>query len=136
MHTNVTNIETTRTILHKNLSYILTGLCFKVHNELGRFCKERQYGEALEQLLKMSDIAFQKEVEIKTLNNNSPLGNKADFIIDNLIILELKAKRFVTKEDYYQIQRYLEGANLQLGLIINFRSEYLKPKRIINKNFH
>jgi len=42
------------------------------------------------------------------------------------------AKRIITKEDYQQMQRYLKGAQLELGLIINFRDMYLKPKRVLN----
>ena len=44
--------------------------------------------------------------------------------------LELN-KNFITKEDYYQMQRYLKAANLKLGLIVNFRTTYLHPKRIL-----
>lgn len=54
-----------------------------------------------------------------------------DFIINDKVLLELKAKRFVTREDYYQTQRYLQSTNLNLGLIVNFRSRYLKPMRVV-----
>lgn len=37
-------------IIHKELSYKITGLLFKVHTELGRYCREKQYGDALEKL--------------------------------------------------------------------------------------
>ena len=48
MSTNDTN----KKIIHKELSYKLVGLFFEIHNALGRFCKEKQYGDALEELLK------------------------------------------------------------------------------------
>ena len=54
-----------------------------------------------------------------------------DFLINNQIILELKAKRIITKEDYYQLQRYLQTLDIRLGLLVNFRSPYLKPHRIV-----
>lgn len=54
-----------------------------------------------------------------------------DFIVERKIILELKTVRFLGKEEYYQIQRYLQSLNMKLGLLVNFRAEYLSPKRVI-----
>jgi len=122
-------------IIFKELSYKINGVCFKVHRELGRFCREKQYADKLEELLQEVKIDYLREVEISNLTV-SPKGNKADFIIDNKIILEVKAKKFITKEDYYQMLRYLKSANLHLGLIVNFRNTYLKPKRIVNEEYN
>ncbi|OGE81244.1 MAG: hypothetical protein A3H72_01325 [Candidatus Doudnabacteria bacterium RIFCSPLOWO2_02_FULL_48_8] len=60
--------------------------------------------------------------------------NKLDFLIESIIALEVKAKQFVTKEDYYQIQRYLVSSGLKLGIIVNMRRYYVQPKRILNLN--
>ncbi len=119
-------------IIHKELSYRLTGLCFEVHNEFGRFCKERQYANEFEKLLRRESISYEREINTRKVNANSPQGNILDFLIDGKIILEFKAKKMVTKEDYYQIKRYLDATGLELGMIINFRNVYLKPKRILN----
>jgi hypothetical protein len=43
----------------------------------------------------------------------------------------LKAKSIVTKDDYYQMNRYLDAIGYDLGFIVNFRNKYLKPIRII-----
>lgn len=61
----------------------------------------------------------------------SNTGNILDFIVENKIILELKNTRILTKENYRQIQNYLQQTNIKLGLLVNFRSRYLKPIRII-----
>jgi GxxExxY protein len=129
-------MKSKRKLIHQELSYKVNGLCFRVQNKLGRFCRERQYADLLEKELQNESVSYQREFEISNMNNNSPKGNKADFIIDNKIILELKAKRFTTKDDYYQIQRYLRGSGLEIGLIINFRNSYLKPKRILNTHLY
>jgi GxxExxY protein len=123
-------------ILYPELSYKLTGLCFKVHKELGRFCREKQYSDRLEQLLKESSILYQREYDPGNLDPKNLKGNKVDFLIENKIILEVKAKKFITKEDYNQMQRYLQSSGLELGLIVNFRNTYLKPKRILNTKLH
>ncbi len=120
-------------ILFPQLSYELTGLCFKIQNKMGRFCREKQYADALEVLLKEKKIPFEREI---SLNDGEIQGNIADFLINDKVILDLKAKKFITKEDYNQMQRYLQGKNLELGLIVNFRSTYLKPKRILNTKIY
>ncbi len=123
-------------IIEKDLSYKITGFCFRAHQILGRFCREKQYGDTLEDLLKNGKTQYRREFEIKNFNELSPKGNKVDFLIEDKVILDIKAKRFITKDDYFQMQRYLKGADLELGLIVNFRSPHLKPKRIINNSYH
>lgn len=120
-------------LIYPQLSYKLTGLFYKVHNELGRFRNERQYCEAFEELLIKNKITYQKEKDFsKKFYDKEIKGNIPDFIIDDKIIIDFKAKKFITKEDYNQMQRYLNTLNLPLGLIVNFRNTYLKPKRVIN----
>lgn len=121
----------TNKIIYPELSYKITGLCFQLQKQIGRFCREIQYSNELEKLLEENKIKFIKENSLKM----SPKGNRPDFIIENKIIIDLKAKSFITKDDYNQMQRYLKSSNLKLGMIINFRSFYLKPKRIINSEY-
>ncbi len=109
------------------LSYQITGILFTVHNELGRFCSERQYCDLLEQKLKESNIKYLREKNI----NKDIKGDRVDFCIEDKIVIECKAKKFVTKEDYLVLQRYLQNSNKRLGLIVNFRHTYLRPKRIV-----
>ncbi|MBI2097800.1 MAG: GxxExxY protein [Candidatus Vogelbacteria bacterium] len=55
-------------------------------------------------------------------------------MIEDKILLDLKAKPIVNREDYDQMQRYLQAGGYKLGLIINFRNKYLRPIRIIRFN--
>ena len=59
-------------------------------------------------------------------------SNKVDFLVDGKVLLDIKAKKFITKEDYFQMQRYLKCSKLDLGLIVNFRNVYVKAQRVIN----
>jgi len=117
-------------IIYPELSYKITGLLFKAHNQLGRYCKEKQYQDIIEELFKKRNVNFEREKEIPISEN--VCGNKADFIIENKIILECKAKSFITKQDYYQLLRYLKTSDMRLGLLVNFRNRHLRPKRILN----
>ena len=120
-------------ILYSQLSYKITGLCFQVHNELGRFAREKQYADRLEQLLKSNEIKYKREARIPFKSQNDKItGNIVDFLVENKIIIECKARRVITKQNYYQTQRYLKAANIKLGMIVNFNERYLKPRRVIN----
>lgn len=121
-------------LLHPELSYRINGLCFQIHNELGCFAKEKQYADHLEQLLTANEINYQRELKtpFKLEDGKEIQGNITDFIVEGKIIIECKAKNFITKVDYYQIQRYLQSTNLELGLLVNFHERHLKPKRVLN----
>ena len=123
IHTNDTN-----KIIHKELSYRINGILFSVHNNLGRFCKEKQYADKFEEMLKESGLKYEREKQTDILKN------KPDFVVEDKIVIEMKAKSFPFKEDYYQTQRYLKDTGLDLGLLVNFRNKYLKPIRIIRTN--
>lgn len=117
-------------LIEKDLSYKITGIAFGIHNELGRFLTERQYTDVLEERLKKAKMVFHRE---PTLDKGDViLIGRPDFVIEDRIIVDLKAKKFVTKEDYNQMMKYLTLTGLELGLIVNFRSTYLKPKRVLN----
>ncbi len=119
-------------IIEKDLSYKLSGIFFNVHNKLGRFCLEVQYGDELEGILKAEGIKYERECALEVGDRKS---NFADFVIEGKIILELKTKPFITKEDYFQVQRYLKSASKKLGMIINFRDQHLKPRRVLSSSF-
>ena len=116
-------------IVEKELSYRLVGIFFEIQKELGRFCRERQYADVLEKKLLEAGINFKREYPIEVGGRKS---NFVDFIIENKILIDLKAKPFVEKDDFFQMKRYLKISDLELGLIVNFQDKYLKPKRILN----
>ena len=122
MATNTTKPDK---LIYPELSYIITGVLFAVHNELGLYAREKQYGDLIEQKLKEIKILYKRELAV----SNS--GNILDFTIDGKIILELKAKTNTVPEDYRQIQNYLQASNLKLGLLVNFRQKYLRPMRVV-----
>lgn len=120
-------------VIYPKTSYILNGIFFDVHNELGGHCREKQYCDAIEELLKLKRIEYRRELSIENDNNliknNS---NRVDFLIENKIIVEVKAKRMIGREEYRQTQRYLRALNLKLGIIVNFQQKYLSPRRVLN----
>lgn len=119
-------------IIYKELSFKLNGLCFKVHNELGKNRSEKSYADALEAKLKEAGIKYLREHALApSFEGEQERRNVPDFIIEGIIILDVKAKRACSREDYYQMKRYLSVANMRLGLLVNFQEEHLRPKRVL-----
>jgi GxxExxY protein len=120
-------------VVYKDLSYKICGILLKVHNELGPYCSEKQYGDKIEYHFKLENIPYEREVVIPiSFEGERPGRNKTDFIVANKIVLEIKTVRMLDPECYYQVQRYLKAINKKLGILVNFRDRYLKPKRILN----
>ena len=123
------------TIVYRDLTYKINGVLFFVHNELGRFCTEKQYGDAIEQKFKDLNIKYKRELILPPSFCGEVRGrNKVDFLIEDKVILEIKAKSFIGREEYYQVRRYLDAIGKKLGLLINFRNKNLIIKRILNSN--
>ncbi|MFH1319720.1 MAG: GxxExxY protein [Bacteroidota bacterium] len=123
MDTNDTNKK--EKLIYPELSYKIVGILFHVHNQLGRFAREKQYCDLIEKILIELNILYIREYVF------GDSGNRVDFLIDSKIILEVKAIRMITKDDYHQIQRYLQSLDKKLGLLVNFHTHYLAPKRIV-----
>ena len=116
--TNLTNESIKDKVLFRELSYKLNGIFFKVHNELGRFRREFQYCSYFEKLLPEFNLKYIREHSLSSIDKAI---NRVDFIIEDAVLVDFKAKSIITKEDYYQMKRYLELSGKELGLIVNFR---------------
>src|SRR3990167_10800033 len=103
-------------VIYPELSYKIVGCLFDAHNKLGRFAREKQYGDFLQNLFKEIDIPFQREKQLNFKDVDSKFTNQIDFDINKEIILELKAKISIEKSDYDQINRYLEVGDRKLGI--------------------
>ncbi len=119
-------------LIYPDLSYKINGVLFAAHNELGRFCNEKQYSDAVERYLKKLKVKYEREKVLPPSFEGEQKRNKIDFLIENKIILEIKAKNLLTREDYYQVKRYLLALNKKLGILANFRKKYIEPRRILN----
>jgi len=122
-------------IIYSDLSYKINGILFKVHNQLGKFGTEKQYADLIEHYLRQGRFHYEREKPLPPSFEGEKKGrNKIDFLIEGDIILEVKAKRIITKEDYYQLRRYLAALNKKLGILVNFRANYIHPKRVLNSS--
>ncbi|MCR4280518.1 MAG: GxxExxY protein [Candidatus Komeilibacteria bacterium] len=111
-------------ILYPQLSYRVIGYCFKIYDELFRYQREVEYADALEDCLKRGGLSYVRE---KIINKR----NRADFVVEKKIIVEIKCVRYLTKRDFYQVQRYLQSSGMKLGLLINFHGKVMKFERVV-----
>ncbi len=120
-------------ILYKELSYKLVGVLYKVHQELGNRYQEKYYQRAIAIELKKQNIPYREQVMADLVYAGENIGKYyLDFLINNVIILEIKAAPRLLPKDFQQVKAYLELHKLQLGILVNFRSESIRPKRILN----
>jgi GxxExxY protein len=122
-------------VIYPGLSYKINGILFAARKVLGTYCNEKQYCDFIENKFKEQNLVYEREKVLPpSFKGEQPLRNKIDFLVENKIVLEVKAKRFFSKDDYYQLRRYLAALNKKLGILVNFRQKQVKPKRIINSS--
>ena len=121
-------------ILHKELSESILKVFYEVYNELGYGFLEKVYQNAMYFELKSKGFKVEAQRQIKVYYKNVLVGDfYADLIVENLIILELKACDHLVKAHYSQTLNYLKATNIEIGLLLNFGD---KPeiKRLIFTN--
>lgn len=122
---------------HKELSYKIIGLLYKVRTDYGNSQKEIIYQNALVEELEEAKIPYKREVDIPIISAKTKkrLGNyRADFLIDNKIILEIKAIKFTFNKLEQQVFSYLKSTPYEIAYLANFGSPQFYFKRYILTN--
>jgi GxxExxY protein len=112
-------------------TYKIIGICMEVHRTLGPGLLEIIYKDALEIEFKENNIPFKREKEFEIEYKGRILPHKfyADFIVNEDIILEVKAVKEFSNEHIAQVLNYLKLANSEVGLLVNFQTKSLEYKR-------
>ena len=112
-------------------TYKIIGICMEVHRTLGPGLLEVIYKDALEIEFIENNIPFEREKEFIIEYKGKVLPHKfyADFIVNEDIILEVKAVKEFSNEHIAQILNYLKLADSEIGLLVNFQTKSLQYKR-------
>lgn len=105
----------------------------EVHRRLGNGFQEVIYQRALEIEMKLSELSFEREMEMSIYYRDKNIGlRRVDFFVENKIMVELKA--VIRLEDVHlaQAMNYVEAYHMQIGLLINFGAKSLEFKRVHN----
>jgi GxxExxY protein len=119
---------------HKELTYKIIGVFFDVYNELGHGFLESVYHRSLSLALESAGLKVLSEVRVPVWFRGQRVGQfEADMVVDNSVLLELKAVRCLDSSHYSQLLNYLRATDIEVGLLLNFG---LKPefKRLILDN--
>jgi len=129
--------EKTVDLLYKDLSYRIRGAAIEVRKNYGTGHKEILYQRAFAEELGLRKIKYEREKPIKICSpkTGKVMGSyQPDFIVENKIIIELKALEKIPHKMTDQLYGYLRNSVYELGFFINFRSSGVSIKRVIYTN--
>jgi GxxExxY protein len=120
--------------LYKDENYLIVGLLYEVHKNLGKGFSEIVYKDALEFEFQQNNIPYKREQEFSVNYKNTTLKHKfyADFVVYDKIILELKTVDCFNASHYNQCLNYLKVSSYKLAILVNFNLISLEYKRIID----
>lgn len=121
-----------RMVSDKTLSQRVIGCAFEVSNTLGAGFLETVYESALCYEFEREGILFERQKPLKVKYKGKLVGNYiADVLVEDKLLLELKALSRTTSEHEAQVMNYLKAAGLSVGLLLNFGTPKLGIKRIV-----
>lgn len=123
-------------LLEKDTTELIIKCFYKVYNELGFGFLEKVYENALLLELTNSGLYCVKQKPIKVYYYEAIVGNYfADIIVNNSVIIELKAAESLVEEHELQLINYLKATDIELGLLLNFgRKPQFSRKVFSNEN--
>ncbi len=121
--------------LFKETTELIIKSYYKVYNELGYGFLEKFYENALLIELVNNGLKCEKQKSIKVFYEGSLVGNYfADILVENKIILELKAAETLMEEHELQLVNYLRATDIELGLLLNFGKKPQIKRKIFSND--
>lgn len=125
-------VTANKNYLYSDLTEQIIKAALKVHKQLGPGFIEKIYQRALEIELTNNKIKIEREKLLKLTYEGINIGSdKADFVIDRKVLVELKAVSELSDIHRAQLISYLKASGLRIGLLINFAQQKLQIKRVI-----
>lgn len=123
-------------LIYKELSYRITGLAFKIDNQIGYGQNEKVYCDALEKLFIKEKIPLTREFYAPIKIDEHLIAKRYfDFLIDDKIVVEVKVGYLNYRQVCSQVYQYLKASKLRLGLVIRFNKNGVFIKRIPNLKY-
>ncbi|MBN1599173.1 MAG: GxxExxY protein [Bacteroidales bacterium] len=124
--------------MHENdISYKVIGAAIEIHKNIGPGLLESAYENALTYDLRLIGLNVKQQVAMPFVYKDvkQDVGYRIDLIVNDKVIIEVKAVEALAPVHYAQVLTYLKLSGLKLGLLINFNSKVLKNEihRIVNK---
>jgi GxxExxY protein len=121
-------------MIYQETTSVILKCFYQVYNTLGFGFLEKVYENALFLELKNHGLNCQKQLPITVYYHGNPVGDYyADIVVENKIIIELKATESLAEEHEHQLINYLKATNIEIGLLLNFgREPQIKRKILTN----
>ena len=121
--------------MYTELTEKIIGCAFKVYNQLGAGFLEKIYENALAIELKDAGLSAQQQYPIKVYYNEIVIGDYiADMVVEDRVIIELKAVNNLAKAHEVQLVNYLKATKIEVGLLINFGDTISVKRKVLSKN--
>jgi len=109
---------------HKELTEKIINIFYRVYNKLGYGFLEKIYENAMMIEFKREGIRAVSQSPIKVFYEGEAIGEYyADILVDNKVIVEIKAARRLVEENEAQLLNYLKATDIEVGLLLNFGTE-------------
>jgi GxxExxY protein len=119
---------------HADLTEKIIGCAYKVYNQLGAGFIEKIYENALMIELKNAALNAQQQYPVKVYYQDILIGDYvADLVVEEKVIVELKAVSQLTKAHEVQLVNYLKATELEVGLLINFGDQISIKRKVLSK---
>jgi len=120
-------------LVESGLTGEVIGTAMEVHSQLGPGFLESVYEEALAVEFELKGIKFQKQKELPVFYKGRTIKQfVCDFVVENKVIVELKAVKQIGEIEKLQVINYLKASGYEIGLLFNFGDKSLEWKRLIN----
>jgi GxxExxY protein len=120
---------------YKDLTSTIIRCFYVVYNKLGYGFLEKVYENALKIELESKGLLVEKQKSIAVYYKEHLVGEYfADLIVENKVILELKAAETLCEEHEYQLINYLKATEIEVGLLLNFGKKPQISRKIFTNN--
>ncbi|MBV6484403.1 MAG: hypothetical protein KFKLKKLM_00907 [Flavobacteriales bacterium] len=111
-------------LLHKDITDKIIKAFYEVYNELGYGFLEKVYENALLIELMAIGLSCEKQKKINVFYDGQLVGEYyADIVVNEIVIIELKAAETLCEEHEFQLINYLKATEIEVGLLLNFRKK-------------
>ena len=118
---------------HKELTEKIIKIFYRVYNTLGYGFLEKVYGNAMMMRFRKDGIPAVAQSSIRVMYEEECIGEYyADILVDNKVIVEIKAIKRFAKENEAQLLNYLKATDVEVGLLLNFGPEPEVKRKAFN----
>lgn len=125
-----------QSLLYGEITEKVIGAAFRVHNSLGKGLSEKVYEQAMMNAIRDLGLPVEHQKSLPVFFENSKVGEQiVDLLVDDKVIVELKAVQQLSEDHHSQLLGYLKNTQFQVGLLINF-GDRVQFKRLIYTSQH